>query len=172
MPLRSVLARTEELVVALLDAVAYTTGLSFRLTVKRRREPPAAFDAWFRDPLGLHERFSSEDALPDDLLRLGVLFSDGRKATTTGGMSTFGRTEGPSGPVLTPSDSSGGGGEWESTLCSGRSRLLGRLRSSGRVRESKRPGRRSRRSRYWMRVARPSVSGPTTVEVAARRKAP
>jgi hypothetical protein len=115
-PLRSVLARTEELVVALLDAVAYTTGLSFRLTVKRRREPPDSFDAWFRDPLGLHERFSSGDALPDDLLRLGVLFSDGRKATTTGGVSTFGRTERPSGPVLTPGDSSGGGGEWESTL--------------------------------------------------------
>ena len=73
-PLRSVLARNEELVVAPLDAVAYTTGLSFRLTVKRRREPPDSFDAWFRDPLGLHERFSSGDALPDDLLRLGPVF--------------------------------------------------------------------------------------------------
>lgn len=115
-PLRAVLARTEELVVAVLDAVAYTTGLSFRLTAKRRREPHDSFDAWFRDPLGLHERLASGDTLPDDLLRFGVLFSDGRKATTVGAVASFGRAGEPSGPVLFQGGGSGGGGEWESSL--------------------------------------------------------
>ena len=114
-PLRAVLARTEGLVVSVLDAVAYTTGLSFRLTVKRRREPHDSLDAWFRDPLGLHEPLAAGDGLPDDLLRFGVLFSDGRKATTVGAAAVS-RAGEPSGPVLFQGSGSGGDGEWESSL--------------------------------------------------------
>jgi hypothetical protein len=112
-PQRLVLARTDELVVALLDAVAYTTGLSFRLTVKRRREPADSVDPWFRDPLGRHGVVSGGEALPDDLLRLGVLFADGRKATT---IASFGAPGEPNAPVLTQSASSGSGREWEASL--------------------------------------------------------
>ncbi len=112
-PLRLVLARTDELVIALLDAVAYTTGLSFRLTVKRRRESADPREPWFRDPLGLHAAVSPGEALPENLLRLGLLFADGRKATTIGSFGILGE---PSPPVLTPGGSSGDGREWESSL--------------------------------------------------------
>jgi hypothetical protein len=112
-PLRLVLARTDEIAVALLDIVAYTTGLSFHLTARRRRESADPRDPWFRDPLGLQARVSSGEALPDSLLRLGVLFADGRKATTIG---SFGVTDEPSAPVLSQGGSSGSGREWEASL--------------------------------------------------------
>jgi hypothetical protein len=115
-PLRLVLARTDNVVVALLGAVAYSTGVSFRLAVKRRRGVEQPRDAFF-GPLGwMPEQPTPGEGLPDKLLRLGVQFADGRKATTVGNGSAFGGAGEPSGPILVPMDGSGSDREFEAAL--------------------------------------------------------
>lgn len=118
--LRLELARTEDLAVALIDAVAYSTGLAFTLVVVER----APSGAFLGDPLesafghfGPGRRHAEE--LPPELLRFGVQFSDGRKATTLGqGGSVFMlRTAGdeaePEGPILSPRDGSADDSRWD-----------------------------------------------------------
>jgi hypothetical protein len=77
---RLILARTENIAVALIDAVAYSTGIEFTLAVLRRlpREPDRfehPFGRFGHGPRAAQER-------PPELLRFGVQFQDGRKATT------------------------------------------------------------------------------------------
>lgn len=68
------LARTEEVAVAVTGAVAFPSGLAFLLCVRRRTPREGGLgDVWARAGGG---------ALPDDLVRVGVLLSDGRRATT------------------------------------------------------------------------------------------
>ncbi len=79
-----VLAETSDHVVAITRLSAYPTGLGFDLVVMARTYDGA-------DPLlfGRHERgrrkaWDATGALDPDELRYGVLFSDGRKATSVG----------------------------------------------------------------------------------------
>ena len=104
--LRLVLARTDEVAVALIDTVAFSTGLSLKLAVLRRRPGP---QPRFDDPFGRMGHVArAMQELPAELLRFGVEFSDGRKATSID-MAAFAATpneDEPQGPFLTP----GGGG--------------------------------------------------------------
>ncbi|HJQ73889.1 MAG TPA: hypothetical protein VJ814_03310, partial [Gaiellaceae bacterium] len=60
---------------------------------------------------------SPEDGLEPEVLRLGVQFSDGRKATNVDGRMPFGMPgepdEPPEGPVLFPRGGGGGDGRWQ-----------------------------------------------------------
>jgi hypothetical protein len=117
-----VLARTDHIAVALTGATAYTTGVQLRFSLRRRRDPGARPEAFY-DPMdfpfghpAMRHGLQVGD-LPADLLRFGVQFSDGGKATTLG--SPF-PLSGPddaeqerSGPVLTERGGGGGGGEWD-----------------------------------------------------------
>ena len=69
-PVRLVIARTDELALGVVDVSAYSTGFSLRLAL--RFHPDAEFD-----PRGLMMHMRGEDGL-----RFGVGFADGRKATS------------------------------------------------------------------------------------------
>jgi hypothetical protein len=80
-PVALVLARTDDTVVGLTDVRGYPEGFVFVLRVRwgavvdRDEEAPWPFPHWGSpDPLG-------GDLFPDELLRFGVQFADGRKVT-------------------------------------------------------------------------------------------
>jgi hypothetical protein len=58
-------------------------------------------------------RRGTADGIPPEVLRIGVQFSDGSKATNTGGFH-HGR-HAPAGPVMHPRGGGGGGGRWSQT---------------------------------------------------------
>jgi hypothetical protein len=79
-PVSLLLARTEDTVVGLTDVRGYPAGFVFVLRVRwghvavPDEQPPWPFPDWGNpDPL--------DDELPDAVLRFGVQFADGRKAT-------------------------------------------------------------------------------------------
>jgi hypothetical protein len=123
-PLRLVIARTERVAVAVVGAVAYSTGIEFTLDVRRRR---AGYDdesiedflgATFGHPFGLPGlRMRRRAELPAEILRFGVEYSDGRKATTVGGNPAWDIDEAdepePPQPVLMERGGGGGNGGWE-----------------------------------------------------------
>ncbi len=116
--LRLLLARTDDVAVAVIDAVAYTTGVELNLVAARRKA--SAED----DPFELQHRFMHRlrhgADLPPELLRFGVVFSDGRKATSTGAgpWASFALDSGeepePEGPLLSPGGGGGSDDRWES----------------------------------------------------------
>jgi hypothetical protein len=114
-PLRLVLARTEEVAVAVTDATAYPTGFELRLVMRSRA---AGYGGPGDDPFepglmwGIHRRRGRGRAEPPpDFLRFGLAFADGTKATNLGG---FPDPEGePAGRVLMGGRGGGGGGSWE-----------------------------------------------------------
>ena len=78
MPVRLLLARTDEFALGLADVVAYSTGFSLRLAL--RLHPKSELEPRVLMPQ-LHG-FGPRSG--DDQLRFGVEFSDGRKATNLG----------------------------------------------------------------------------------------
>ena len=115
-PLRLVLARTDTAVVAMLDAVAYSTGVSLHLMVKRRGAENDVRDQ-LDDPFGhVRMRPGAATGLPPEVLRFGVQFADGNKATTLGPPFPFGIEAEPTGPILVFHGASGGDREWDTTL--------------------------------------------------------
>ena len=119
-PLRLVLARTDHVAVALAGATAYSTGVTLTVAVRSRRSGTIEdVDDLFGDPYGmpfahlLRHRLQGGE-LPPELLRFGVQFSDGRKATSLGGALPGVDEEALSGAVLTQGGGGGGGGDWES----------------------------------------------------------
>jgi hypothetical protein len=55
--------------------------------------------------------------IPEEMLRFGVEFSDGRKATNTSGHPAFMDRDGePAGPILMPGSGGGGRGSWRLSL--------------------------------------------------------
>ena len=116
--LRLLLARTDTVAVAVVDAVAFTTGVELKLVAARRRRSAAD------DPFELHHRFMHGlrpgAELPPELLRFGVEFSDGRRATSlgTGPGTVFslggGEEPEPEGPLLSPGGGGGSDDRWES----------------------------------------------------------
>jgi hypothetical protein len=106
-PLEIVLARTDAVAIVVAGATAYPTGLEFTVSVRRRGKGRTALE---EHPLAFHHQQGGD--LPDELLRFGVQFADGRKATSVGGLLRP-LDQKPSHPVLTPRGGGGGGGQWE-----------------------------------------------------------
>ena len=112
-PLRVVLARTERVAVAAIGASAYPTGVRFDVVVRMR---PLEDEDDIFDPFGHHARHRrrrGEPWPPLGVLRFGVAWPDGRKATTLGrGMWHHGEPDQPDGPLLQPRGGGGGGNSW------------------------------------------------------------
>jgi hypothetical protein len=112
-PLERVLAGTEKVAVCVTRFAAYPTGFEFDIVTMSADEDPALDPLLFRAPLHLH-RGSGTAGIPPEMLRIGVQFADGSKATNTDG---FHGAEGPpSGPVMHSGGGSGGGGNWHQTF--------------------------------------------------------
>lgn len=107
-PLNVVLARSDEVAVALLSATAFSTGFELAATVRTREQLDALHEAFVS-----HRRRRSAELEPE-LFRFGVEFADGRKATNLG--HPFHRDqedEDPSQPVLLQRGGGGGGRSWQ-----------------------------------------------------------
>lgn len=101
-PFQVLLARTEQVAVVAEHFVAYPSGLSFSLTILSRDVvPPEMRLGWPRV----------------EMVRLGVQFSDGRKATNVGAAAGFGCPKDEQGiptvPVLLARGGSGHDRRWE-----------------------------------------------------------
>jgi hypothetical protein len=106
-----VLAHTDRVAVAVSHVAAYPVGFSFALqTVPRRHGPRAWGDIDF---MGWGHGVDASGRLPDDLLRFGVEFADGGRATSLDILARRERSEAPpAGPVLWHIGGGGGGGRW------------------------------------------------------------
>jgi hypothetical protein len=103
-PLGLVVARTEETVVAIPGIQAYPEGFGFTLTLRLRTvsvREEQQFPHWF-------ESFAFEgDPLRDEVIRFGVQFADGRKATNLDRPRYDQEDQEPDGPVLNQSGAGG-----------------------------------------------------------------
>ncbi len=100
------LARTDELALVLRSVAAYPTGARFEIPLLLR-EPVS-------DPLGFLPFHPRRDRLDNDVLRIGVQYADGGKATNM--EHPFMRPspeDRPPGPVLMPRGGGGGGRHWD-----------------------------------------------------------
>jgi hypothetical protein len=112
-PLDRVLARTDKVAVCVTRLAAYPTGLELDVVTMAADEDPLLDPLMFGAPHLLH-RGSGTDSVPPQMLRIGVQFADGSKATNTGGFP--GAEDAPSGPVMHSSGGGGGGGSWRQTF--------------------------------------------------------
>ena len=110
--LELVVARTDQVAVCVSRLAGYPTGFEFELhtiAAPGQRDPdldPLLFGPYrHRRP-----RAGTEQQLPDDMLRFGVQFADGRRATNTGGFHHS--DDPPPGPVMHAGGGGGGGGDW------------------------------------------------------------
>jgi hypothetical protein len=105
--LRRVLFRSDDLAIALLGLVVFGNGLELQLVLRRREMPVEP------DPMHLHmrTRHAQSGEIAPEVLRFGVEYPDGRKATNLGHPFPFG-TEEPDEPVLVERGGGGGGRSW------------------------------------------------------------
>lgn len=108
-PLELVLARSDRAAVCITRLEGYPTGFAFELLVMMARRDGADD---LLDPLmfRMHHHARGAGGMPDEMLRVGVQFADGGKATNTSGFHH--EPEPPRGPVLHPAGGGGGGGSW------------------------------------------------------------
>jgi hypothetical protein len=103
-PMRIDLARSADIALGVVSVIAFSTGFSFWLAIRRRAEPDDHSDPFMR-----HRRGAADDAL-----LFGVQFADGTKATTLGHPHRpHDPSEAPTGPILTPHGGSGGMRSWD-----------------------------------------------------------
>lgn len=102
-----VLAQNAKVAVCVSRLAAYPTGFEFDVVTM------SANDQLEIDPLLFHCQHAgrhSPDGIPPELLRLGVQFADGSKATNTGGFHHGSKP--PDSPVMIGGGGGGGGGSW------------------------------------------------------------
>ena len=103
----ALLARTDDVAIALIGAHAYTFGLRFDLLVRLRHEPRGTMARKVYDLLGGHPGL--EDS--DERLLLGVEYADGRTVTNfhSPGFRGVPADDDPDEPSLSPMGGGGGG---------------------------------------------------------------
>jgi hypothetical protein len=110
-PIEHVLAQTERVAVCVTRLAAYPTG--FELDLLAMITP----DEDDFDPILFHRhallRSRRVDELPPEILRFGVQFADGSRATNTGAFQR--EQQRPTPPVMHQAGGHGGGGQWRHT---------------------------------------------------------
>lgn len=102
-----VIAQNERAAVYIGRCAACPTGLEFELHVLAAAGAGADLDPSLN---GIYQRPGGRSTY-EDMLRFGVAFADGRKASNLGGFSRS--EEQPEGPVLWGMGGGGGGGRWQ-----------------------------------------------------------
>jgi hypothetical protein len=104
-PLELMLARTDELALFVHSGRAYAHGFEFTFGLRTRKARERRGD----DPMmGWHA--ARHGTLDDEMLRFGVAFADGRKATIFDGHPWWGAPESPPEPDIVLMQRGGGGG--------------------------------------------------------------
>ncbi|MCW3020324.1 MAG: hypothetical protein JWN10_2632, partial [Solirubrobacterales bacterium] len=113
-PLELVLVNTGEVAVFVTGALVYANGFEMTLTALFKEESE------LHDPIGMRShrfrRGAPDGEIPPEMLRFGIQFSDGRKATNVDGPPLVGTDARPDGPLLTSRGGSGGGQRWNQRL--------------------------------------------------------
>jgi len=111
-----IVARSDNIVVLLPVIRVFSTGCMLEMEIVSRQADMAA-DDWWELHMSVHRVFRGfrGSRLPDQLLRLGVRYPDGSKATTLDRHRPERRDDPPEGPLLSwwPSGSGMRGGEGE-----------------------------------------------------------
>src|SRR5206468_2390543 len=79
-PLRRVLFRSDDLVIALLGIVVFSNGIELQVAIRRREMPTEPDPMHFH----MHARRTRGSELVPEVFRFGVEYADGRKATNVG----------------------------------------------------------------------------------------
>ncbi len=102
-----VLAQNDKVAICVSRLAAFPTGFEFDLVTMTAEERDL-------DPLMFHHhQRGGTDEIPPEMLRLGVQFADGSKATNTSGFHHAHQP--PTGPVMNAGGGGGGGGSWRQT---------------------------------------------------------
>lgn len=114
--LNLVLGRSENAAVWIASLTVYPEGFVSAAAASARLE-----EALYEDPFHSRHLFARRHGageLPPELLRLGIEFADGRKATSLDWPRGRGHDphEMPEGPILRPFGGGGGGGRWNHTF--------------------------------------------------------
>jgi hypothetical protein len=112
--LNAIVARNERAVIAVLGCTAFSSGVVLDMTLRTRPGTISAREQreMHGSPFHLHGRLDPGEELPANLVRIGVLFADGRKGTSLNDRRAFFGQEQPEGPILTPRGGGGGQGVW------------------------------------------------------------
>lgn len=112
--LERVLARTDRAAVCVTRVGAFPTGFELDLVtltpVDRADLDPLLFGPHH------HRRMGRSEDVPPDMLRFGLQFADGGKATNVGGFLPPEPGTAPTGPVIVPGGGSGGDGRWQQSF--------------------------------------------------------
>lgn len=103
-PLDLVLTRSDDLVLAVHSGRAYERGFEFTLAIHTRNQHDRHTDPM----MGWHG--ARETGMDDHVLRFGIGFADGRKATVFDQHRWWGDPENPQAPDIVLSQRGGGGG--------------------------------------------------------------
>jgi hypothetical protein len=114
LPLDRVLARTEEVAVCVTWLAAYPNGFEIEAATMSAEHDRELDPLQFHPPRHRRRGRADEPAIPPEMLRIGVQFADGSKATNTAGFHHG--PEPPSGPIMHARGGGGGGGSWRETL--------------------------------------------------------
>jgi hypothetical protein len=112
-PLELVLARTDSVAVCVTRLAAFPTGFELDVVTMSASEDPELDPLLFLAPHHVH-RGAGTECVPPEMLRVGVQFADGSKATNTRGFHD--PEHPPSGPVMHGGGGGGGGGNWQQTF--------------------------------------------------------
>jgi hypothetical protein len=112
--LNLVLGRSDKAALWISAATVFSDGFEFEVQLQHRLDEELVDPFVMRGPGSRRRSWSSEKGLDPGLLRFGIQFSDGRKATNLPGRLPFsGDPQAvPDGPVLWPGGGGGGGGRW------------------------------------------------------------
>src|SRR5215470_17655568 len=107
------LIRTEQVAVAIGSVQAYPNGFEFILHTRLRREDEAGYGA---DPLELHGPPLRGRQVPGDVLRLGVMYADGRRTAATASHPLGDDDSDPRRLVMLQGGSSGSPRRWDGDI--------------------------------------------------------
>jgi hypothetical protein len=98
------------------EALVYPNGFEMTLTIRAREELDSEDPMDPMDPIGMHarrfRRGGADGEIPSDMLRFGIQFADGRKATNVGESFPWSPEHLPEGPTLSRRGGGGGDHEW------------------------------------------------------------